>query len=435
MKAQKKVTIDLNSPRRNVVHVGQGDNQRQILLTLLKDGAPFDVSEGIGSATLVMGVKYVKANGVGGYYDWTSTDEAAVALIPNTINQYSVLIDEHATDVPGFAEIFVTFSLTSGETLHSFPVILDVGKTRGGSTDPDKPYYHSSSFLLAGAQEAKTAAMTQPIGVAPDGSLWTTPGAGLSNEAKELLLECLSHCAWATSEGQTYLSALETALFPPASLVSISAVFTQGDNVVTPSDSLDSLKPMLTVTALYDDQTTDTITNYTLSGTLAEGTSTITVSYGGKTTTFTVEVSSNVLYTITADQLLRKTGIKTSSPYVDSNATNRMTYGAFDLTVEGGQRLKFTATSTKPAANMAALFYNQTAVTAVGRNQTIANSDFSSSPWQALSFEWDVPETINGSPVACVRLTFRQDSTDPVLTDDFIISQIVIERVPAGGGD
>lgn len=71
-------------------------------------------------------------------------------------------------------------------------------------------------------------------------------------------------------------------------VVSISAVFTQGQNVVYTNDSLDSLRQYLVVTATYSDSTTGEILNYELSGTLQEGTATITASYGGKTDTFTV---------------------------------------------------------------------------------------------------------------------------------------------------
>ena len=74
-------------------------------------------------------------------------------------------------------------------------------------------------------------------------------------------------------------------------VVSISAVFTQGNNLVFDSDTLDSLKQYLVVTASYDDNTSAVVTTYTLSGTLSEGPSTITVSYEGKTTTFTVSVT------------------------------------------------------------------------------------------------------------------------------------------------
>ena len=77
-----------------------------------------------------------------------------------------------------------------------------------------------------------------------------------------------------------------------AELVSISAVYTQSGTVYE-TDSVDSLKADLVVTATYDDSSTETVpsTDYTLSGTLTVGTSTITVTYGGKTTTFNVTVS------------------------------------------------------------------------------------------------------------------------------------------------
>ena len=80
-------------------------------------------------------------------------------------------------------------------------------------------------------------------------------------------------------------------------LVSISAVYTQSGTVYD-TDSVDSLKADLVVTATYSDSSTETIpsTDYTLSGTLTAGTSTITVVYGGKTATFNVTVTTALLY-------------------------------------------------------------------------------------------------------------------------------------------
>ena len=77
-----------------------------------------------------------------------------------------------------------------------------------------------------------------------------------------------------------------------AELSYISAVYTQSGTVYD-TDTLDSLKSDLVVTAHYSDTTTSTVasTDYTLSGTLTEGTSTITVTYLEKTTTFSVTVA------------------------------------------------------------------------------------------------------------------------------------------------
>lgn len=123
---------------------------------------------------------------------------------------------------------------------------------------------------------------------------------GMSNAVKQALLDCFDHVAWEIPKnaqdptGQDYIYALEDALYPvtpPAEVVSITAVYTQSGTVYD-TDSLNSLKDDLVVTAYYDDETSEVVTNYTLSGTLAEGTSTITVGYGGKTATFNVVVTA-----------------------------------------------------------------------------------------------------------------------------------------------
>lgn len=120
-------------------------------------------------------------------------------------------------------------------------------------------------------------------------------------------------------------------------LVSISAVYTQGGGTVYDNDSLDSLKSDLVVTATYDDSSTATIASadYTLSGTLTVGTSTITVSYGGKTTTFTVNVTEyspsqgEIFGTFTSKISLSKVTTSTHYPslapfvYKNNNQTAR----------------------------------------------------------------------------------------------------------------
>lgn len=98
----------------------------------------------------------------------------------------------------------------------------------------------------------------------------------------------------ATADGVTGTAACTVAL---PTLSSISAVYTQSGTVYN-TDSLDSLKSDLVVTATYSDSSTATIpsTDYTLSGTLTVGTSTVTVSYGGKTATFNVTVTEDNRY-------------------------------------------------------------------------------------------------------------------------------------------
>jgi len=114
--------------------------------------------------------------------------------------------------------------------------------------------------------------------------------ASMSAGVKAALLACFQKVAWIDENGQTYYNNLYNELYPPANLVSISAVYTQSGTVYDTA-SLEDLKPDLVVTANFPDGTSQTVTTYTLSGTLAEGTSTITVAYGGKATTFNVIVT------------------------------------------------------------------------------------------------------------------------------------------------
>lgn len=89
------------------------------------------------------------------------------------------------------------------------------------------------------------------------------------------------------------VSATCSVAIATATVTSIDAVYTQSGTVYD-DDSLDILKPDLVVTALWSNGTTSTVasTDYTLSGTLTAGTSTVTVTYAGKTDTFSVTVTA-----------------------------------------------------------------------------------------------------------------------------------------------
>ena len=113
----------------------------------------------------------------------------------------------------------------------------------------------------------------------------------LSQATKSALLDIAAHVAYIDANGQSRYDALDAALNAKA-LLSITAVYTQSGTVYD-TDSLDSLKSDLVVTAYYDDGTSVLVTSgYTLSGELTVGTSTVTVTFGNKTATFNVTVSA-----------------------------------------------------------------------------------------------------------------------------------------------
>lgn len=103
---------------------------------------------------------------------------------------------------------------------------------------------------------------------------------GVPYAVKDALLTLFEHVAYTDDQGQTYLNNLRRAFALVKSLVSIEAVLDTGGAEITDSDTLGTLRQYLTVTATYDDGSTATVTDYTLSGTLEVGTSTIVVTYG-----------------------------------------------------------------------------------------------------------------------------------------------------------
>ncbi len=76
-------------------------------------------------------------------------------------------------------------------------------------------------------------------------------------------------------------------------ITSIAVEYTQGDELVYPDTLLDELRGSIVVTVRYSNGSTKEVTDYTLSGILAEGISVVTVSYKGFEDTFTVFVSGN----------------------------------------------------------------------------------------------------------------------------------------------
>lgn len=134
-----------------------------------------------------------------------------------------------------------------------------------------------------------------------------------SEVAKAALLNCFAHVAWIDEHGQVYYDALEAAL---NDIQSISAVYTQSGTVYA-TDSLDSLKENLVVTATKPDSTQYVVpdSKYTLSGTLTIGISTITVTYTNITTSFNVTVTDpRLVYKLNSGTDVTNNAIDTGVP-------------------------------------------------------------------------------------------------------------------------
>ena len=158
--------------------------------------------------------------------------------------------------------------------------------------------------LSEGKEEIELELMTaDPIELEAQAFVKGGGEGSLSEEVKQALLQMAEHVAYIDEHGQDYYQDLYDALYPPRALAYISVVYDPGTAVIYESTSLDSLKQYVTVTAHYDDKTTEIIASedYTLSGTLAVGTSVVTAEYRSKTKSFSVEVAETpTLSSITA---------------------------------------------------------------------------------------------------------------------------------------
>lgn len=188
---------------------------------------------------------------------------------------------------------------------------------------------------------------------------------GLSEDAKQALLACFENVTWKNEDGQEYYNALEAALYPDVGLVSISAVFNSGTTKIYTDTPLNDLKAYLTVTALYNDGSSQTIQTYALSGTLVEGQSTITVSYEQKNTTFIVtvlDVLDKIAYgNVSYRELFETNNIITIGDFEDATISSteqilengdsyKVNYGnpliSQEAVVSGSHSLKVTETDT-----------------------------------------------------------------------------------------
>ena len=161
---------------------------------------------------------------------------------------------------------------------------------------------NKTSVSINGANTNQLVATTTPAGgmvtwASSDTSVATVSSSGLVTGVGNGSCIITASCG-----GKKATCAVTVSGF--AELTGITAVYTQGGSVYK-TDTLDSLKSDLVVTALFSDSTSQTVTDYALSGTLEIGNSTITVSYNGKTTTFTVLVSERMRYSY-ADGTLEK---------------------------------------------------------------------------------------------------------------------------------
>lgn len=117
----------------------------------------------------------------------------------------------------------------------------------------------------------------------------------------QAVLQCFDHVAWENTNGNTYYQDLEAAINETGILEYISAIYTQGSTLIYADTPIESLRDNLVVTAHFSSGNTRIVTDYGLYGDLIPDTSsTVTVAYINKITTFSVTVTKPI-YSLTSD--------------------------------------------------------------------------------------------------------------------------------------
>ena len=158
----------------------------------------------------------------------------------------------------------------------------------GISTANELPFIIAvDTSLTQSGQAADAKAVGDAISKLSGGNV--NQGTGWTSEQIDILDSIGDHINFLDAEGGRLWDSLITALRSGQGssevLTSITAVYSGGS--VEAGTQTRELK--ITVTATYDDGTSKTVTGYTLSpDTVSEGENTVTVTYNGKTSTFTV---------------------------------------------------------------------------------------------------------------------------------------------------
>lgn len=270
---------------------------------------------------------------------------------------------------------------------------------------------------------------------------------GLTASAKDLIIALFRKCAFVTDDAGDCIDELEEEFAGTRVLMNITATMPQTYTIYD-NQSVEILRNYLTVTAEYDDSSISEVTAYTLSGELTEGTSVINVSYGGLTTTVSVNVTHYVAITLvfSNDEIMKKSAVSTK--YSDSvgnvhyvaSSTIRCAYAKFDKLLEGGKSYLLTLSTSDDRTFVGVQAFTDSALAKVANNEDI----IAASPTAPTIDGWDsgwitftdgvatisIPEKSTSdalSVIRGVRLSFKITSSGIVIPTGYTASLTITE--------
>lgn len=339
MRITQKLCMDLaRAGCKPIVAAVQGEGNTRVLeIDLFDKGIAWEIPAGTTAA-----VAFQKPDGTKGLYDKLPDGSAATTISGNTV---IAILAPQALTCAGTVLASVVFYDADQDVLATYPFKIAVEVNPAAGAQISNNYYYLQNLDQAnvayaelldrlGALEAggahggitpeektlilslfRNAAYTANMSAtfAQLEALWTGSGddAGGDTHSHSYTSSVTTAATCTTAGVRTYTcscgrsytqsipatghnyvdgvctrcGAADPSYRPNVTLESISASYFGGD---VPAGTAVSALTGVEVTAYYSDGTSEIVAGYTLSGTIAEGSNTITVSYGGKTTTFTV---------------------------------------------------------------------------------------------------------------------------------------------------
>lgn len=276
-----------------VIHVSQYDSDFSITFTLFSTVGDFAIEA--GTTAMVRGTKS------------SGTGYSADATINISAKTVTVTGNQQMTAAAGQNVFEITLYKNNKEISSKNFILLCERAALDADTITDESVLKELNAIIEGAEtatqaaedandaadRAEAAAQSLIIDSTPtqgstnavqSGGVWDAlQSAGLSEDAKIALLACFDHVAWIDEHGQDCYDALEVAL-NNADYPMITASYVSSGHVVHANDSLESLRPYLTVVYYESAESSGTtVADYTLStaSPLIPGVNNITIQYNG----------------------------------------------------------------------------------------------------------------------------------------------------------
>ena len=287
------ITTDLDivsSGVMPVIHMSQYDSDFTLVFNIFASRGTFSMPSGTTAeirGTKTDGNGYDAAGTVSGTTVTITGDEQMTAVAGRNIYEIALYKDSKRLNTINFI-LDVERAALDADTITSESILRELNAIIEGAATAEE----AAAAAIAAAATFETDPTLTVAGKAADAKAAGEAIAELafSDDIRDALLNCFQHVAWTDDQGQIYYNELEAALYPN-SYPQIRATYTPGTHAVYIDDELSSLTDYLTVKYYETEESTgETISSsdYILSGALQVGESTIAVTYGDYSTSFTI---------------------------------------------------------------------------------------------------------------------------------------------------